>query len=163
MIRPHDADAFDLATNIMRHRLHVIQAEKISNMRERFESLKSFESEKKALQKRFEDLKRHWIAWAWPVNVGRKKVDKKTPVPKVDGNYEFESANEAEEEGIEPGSAASSIWRTFVSESFDDDTDMVRKLVQIALYSDKAGLPFDPATQIQNSRCHFFYLIAAGR
>lgn len=121
MIRPHDADAFDLASSFMQHRLHVMQAERISNMKQRFEALQSFESEKKILQKRFDDLKRHWIAWAWPVNVGRKKVDKKTPVPKVDGHYEFESVNE--EKGEEPGSATSSIWETFVNESFDDDDD----------------------------------------
>ena len=137
MIRPHDSDAFDLATDIMKHRLEMMQAEQISAMKERHEALRALEVHKKDLQGRFEALRRHWITWAWPVNVGRKKVDRNTPVPKVDGHYEFEVdvRDDDSEEDKDLGSASGNVWNTFVKEEFDDDTVSGWSLVGMTWWS----------------------------
>jgi hypothetical protein len=88
MVRPHDEDAFNLATDIMKHRLAFLTKERMSSMKDRFEALNALEIEKKALQQRFENIRRHWKSWAWPVNSGREIVDKRTPVPSIDGKYD---------------------------------------------------------------------------
>jgi hypothetical protein len=123
MVRPDDKDAFDLATDIMKHRCAVMQTEQLSSMRDRFEALKKLETQKKALQERFENQKKSWAAWAWPINVGRgEKVNKNTPVPPVDSHYVLERTEKEETpEGEDSdkdhcvGSAVTGIWESFLS------------------------------------------------
>jgi hypothetical protein len=122
MIRPDDKDAFDLAKNIMEHRCAVLQTERLSSMRDRFQALKKLETQKKALQERFENQKKSWAAWAWPINVGRENVNKNTPVPPVDSKYSLERAEKEEtpedEDSDEEhcvGSAVTGIWESFLS------------------------------------------------
>jgi hypothetical protein len=122
MIRPDDKDAFDLAKDILEHRCAVLQTERLSSMRDRFEALKKLEMQKIALQKRFENQKKSWAAWAWPINVGREKVNKNTPVPPVDSHYSLERTEKEEtpeeedsDEGNCVGSAVIGIWESFLS------------------------------------------------
>lgn len=124
MIRPHDSDAFDLSTDMMKHRLEVLKAERISNMKQRYEALRKLASKKKILQERFVNHKRDWIAWAWPINVGREKVDKNTPVPPVDGKYELpgkkiKKDEDSSENSVQMGSAVRRIWDTFLEANLD--------------------------------------------
>lgn len=126
MIRPRDAMAFDLATDILLHRLAVLKTERIAGMRERFEEQKVLELEKKGLMQRFEALRRHWILWAWPVNAGREKVDRNTAVPKVDGMYQFPHILdnfldfEFEEEDECLGLDSRNVWQSFVYNKFEE-------------------------------------------
>ena len=87
MIRPHDKDAYELATAILEHRVAYMTKELIPNMKERHEVLEVMKQSKRLLQNRFENLRKHWIAWSWPINSGREIVTRKTPVPPVDGKY----------------------------------------------------------------------------
>lgn len=134
MIRPDDRDAFQFASDIMKHRLHVLQTERLSNMKDRFEALKALEAQKKVLQERFDRQKQSWMDWAWPINVGREKVNKRTPVPPVDGKYSLQSlkakkksasakaesdSDEAGKENACLGSAVHVIWGSFVSVQTD--------------------------------------------
>lgn len=133
MIRPHDHAAYELATDILRHRLAVLRAEGIASMRERFERLQVLERDKSDLQRRFEGLRRHWTLWGWPINAGRDKVDKNTPVPRVDGRYEFprqRSADYCDDDDLgeldsdqvlqaETGADSRRIWNSFVTTCFD--------------------------------------------
>ena len=124
MIRPHDKEAFDLATEMIRHRLIVTQTERISNMRVRFEALKKLEIQKIDLQKRFENLKLHWYIWAWPVNQGRERVDKQTPVPEVDGKYSIGKKKPSDGEdgtSLQLGAAVRPIWNSFIVNIVGDD------------------------------------------
>jgi len=89
MIRPHDQDAYKLATRILEHRVSVQANELNPNMKDRFDGLKDLDQAKKSLQDDFENLRRYWVAWRWPINSGREIVTKKTPVPSVDGKYNF--------------------------------------------------------------------------
>jgi len=142
MIRPHDTDAFELATTIMMNRLDILQAERISSMRQRHDALRALEVRKQALQQRFEALKRHWTSWAWPVNAGRKKVDKNTPVPKVEGPYEFRKGRLAadnggndgesndEDDGL--GSATKNVWTSFVKTEFDANAMVCQEPIDLA-------------------------------
>ncbi len=133
MVRPRDQEAYKLAGDMMEHRLNVLRMERISNMRERFEALQQMEEQKKALQQRFEELKASWLVWAWPVNHGREKVTKNTPVPPVDGNYEFKEnvsgsdtergydEDDDDDEGQQSakiGSATRNLWRSLVLTDF---------------------------------------------
>jgi len=136
MIRPHDEDAFDLATDMMKHRLAVLQSERIRNLKSRFEALQTHEESKKVLQDRFEHQKKHWAAWSWPLNKGRDKYDETTAVPPVDGEYELSGScsssnsellndkkathqQETTDCANKQGSAARSIWKSFVSMDVD--------------------------------------------
>lgn len=125
MVRPSDHDAFDLATDILRHRHKTVTAERLSNLRERFEALNDLQKEKDALQDTFLNHKRSWTSWAWPINTGRQSVDHDTPVPPVDGRYtpllDLEAMEKAilagqddETEAVK-GSASVSVWESFVS------------------------------------------------
>jgi len=134
MVRPRDQEAYKLAGDMMEHRLNVLRMERISNMRERFEALQQMEEQKKALQQRFEELKASWLAWAWPVNHGREKVTKNTPVPPVDGNYEFkenvsgsdsehgydEDDDDGGQQSAKIGSATRNLWRSLVLTDFSN-------------------------------------------
>ena len=134
MVRPHDEDAFNLATDIMKHRLAFLTKERMSGMKDRFEALNALEIEKKALQERFENIKRYWKSWAWPVNSGREIVDKRTPVPSIDGKYEppkfssyllsnrvidkYQKEHEDDAANV-VGEAAYPIWTAFVQSRED--------------------------------------------
>jgi hypothetical protein len=142
MIRPDDKDAFDLATDIMEHRCAVMQTERLTSMRNRFEALKKLEVQKKALQERFENQKKSWAAWAWPINVGRgEKVNKNTPVPPVDSHYVLERTEEKEtlekEDSNEEecvGSAVTGIWESFLSvQSGDSEVSYLLHRCQTAV------------------------------
>ncbi len=125
MIRPLDHDAFDLATEMLRHRHAAVDAERLSTLSERFEALKELKKKKDALQKTFQNHKRSWINWAWPINVGRQSVDHETPVPPVDGPYNPLLDHEALEKSlfagvydeVEPvkGSSIEPLWNSFLS------------------------------------------------
>lgn len=118
MVRPHNKDAYDLATDILRNRLNVLQAENIVNLKDRSEQLARVRHEKDKLQERFEALLRHWIEFGWPVNQGRAKVDKHTPVPPVDGKYELPLTEETTEiasgdDAVVWGEKTHRIWDSF--------------------------------------------------
>jgi hypothetical protein len=127
MIRPNDAAAFHLATDILRHRLAFLRTESIGAMRERYDELGAREKEKEQLKRRFEALRSHWILWAWPINEGRAKVDKNTYVPKVDGTYSFprapsdpyESLDDIEDDDRNFGRNSRNVWLSFVNCKFD--------------------------------------------
>lgn len=88
MVRPCDRDAFAFAHEILQHRHDTIRAERLSTlMSERFEALKELRKQKEVLQKTFQNHKRHWMHWAWPISIGRQCIDNDTPVPPVDGHY----------------------------------------------------------------------------
>lgn len=89
MIRPHEKDAFDLATDILQNRLAMLHAERVVNLKERSEQIARVRHQKEELHTRFDKLLRFWLEFGWPVNKGRAKVSKKTPVPPVDGKYEL--------------------------------------------------------------------------
>jgi hypothetical protein len=149
MIRPDDPVSYQLASDMLRHRLSVLQKERICNMRARYDALQELDHEKAVLQERYETLRRNWISWGWPVNVGRDKVDKKTPVPKVDSKYVIAaSVNNSTDSAAHKkgstydddddlslssgkrlphlGSAISSIWQSFVCTDMQQDTEEVR-------------------------------------
>ena len=134
MIRPHDNDAFHLATDMMKNRLDMLQAERIVNLKDQSEEIARVRSEKEQLHQRFKALLRFWSEFGWPVNKGRAKVDKKTPVPPVDGKYELPIVDnlarvdeEAEwtpcelfpdnndDEAVVMGQYTNRIWRSFTS------------------------------------------------
>jgi hypothetical protein len=118
MVRPRDAVAFDLVKAAMTHRLAVLQTERISETKQRFSELQKLDDVKKDLQRRFDDMKKDWTTWAWPVNRGREKVDKKTPVPRVEGEYNFAKRTT----GF--GSSTQCIWESFVNGPFDKTNSM---------------------------------------
>lgn len=89
MIRPHDKDAFDLTTDMLHNRLRMLQAEQTADLKDRQVELASAKEEKDKLRERFDALLKHWVTWGWPVNKGRANVDKHTPVPAVDCQYEL--------------------------------------------------------------------------
>jgi hypothetical protein len=131
MIRPHDPDAFALAAGILENRLHMLQAERIDNLKPRSDQLALVRKEKDALKERFEAMLRHWIHWNWPVNQGRGKVNKRTPVPPVDGLYEhpvevdeLEGFELGQTEGV-CGDKSQSVWQSFTECEVRPSSDMV--------------------------------------
>lgn len=123
MFRSHDADAFHLGTDMLQHRLDVLQTELMSNMKYRYDSLQLLDEEKEHLKERFENQKQHWMSWNWPVNKGRETTDKKTPVPNIDGEYQVEDEQ----------SPTKSIWKGFTDIDYQEPTS-----------STKHGLPIIP-------------------
>jgi hypothetical protein len=124
MIRPHDSAAFDLVSDMMKHRLSVMQAERIPSMRERHSELCRLDVQKEALQRHFKNQKHDWCVWEWPTNKGRKQVDNRTPVPKVNGQYTVEHEEkvpEAVELDAKVGTAVGPIWKSFVQMSFNSN------------------------------------------
>lgn len=120
MIRPHDdATAFGLVTDMMKHRLAVLHAERLPHMNLRYQELQRLNGVKQQLQYRFEQLQRYWTAWMWPIT--GKEITRKTPVPKVDQEYDcvegktisFSDGNTAIE-----GSAVVPIWEAFTKQDF---------------------------------------------
>jgi hypothetical protein len=95
MIRPHDSAAFKLATAMLQHRLACLKRDRMSNMKERFEHLQKLEYQKSLLKTRFENQRRDWIDWTWPVNKDRLHVDHDTPTPPADVLYEMAEFSKA--------------------------------------------------------------------
>ena len=129
MIRPHDGDAYELATSILEHRIAYMTRELIPNISQRYNALQEIEDAKKVLQKRFENLRRHWLSWSWPINAGRENVTNKSPVPPVHGKYRLpaqptepeesvinESIDDDEVDFEEVGSQLPRIWKGFVDQ-----------------------------------------------
>ncbi|GAX26501.1 hypothetical protein FisN_23Lh026 [Fistulifera solaris] len=110
MIRSHDGDAFYLGTDMLKHRLDVLQTELMSNMKDRYESLKLLDEKKEQLKERFELQKQHWLRWEWPVNKGREITDKKTPVPSIDSEYQLNDVD----------GPTNTIWKGFVDMKYQD-------------------------------------------
>lgn len=135
MIRPMDQDAFDLATAMLKHRHETLDAERLSTLSERFDALKELSKKKDELQDAFQNHKKNWIRWAWPINVGRQSVDHDTPVPPVDGEYNplldqgalrkalFDGPR-ADAEPIK-GSAIEPMWNSFVTTCISIKTDKI--------------------------------------
>lgn len=137
MIRPQDPDAYNLVTEILKHRLSVLRAERLSNMKDRFESLKSLEVSKKFLEERFISLHRSWGEWSWPTNVGRNSVNRNTPVPPVDAMYQIDT-EKSHHKGAKindllecrkdnkvnytVGSSVKRLWESFVTTIPDENT-----------------------------------------
>jgi hypothetical protein len=134
MIRPHDRDAFEFATDILDHRYKTVKAEGLSTLRERFETLKDLRKEKDQLQETFCHSRRHWITWEWPINNGRQKIDDDTPVPPVEAEYtpiidEGAMSDKSEDDDqVVKGSAIQAIWLSFVSQDLDGTMDPQSKI-----------------------------------
>jgi hypothetical protein len=95
MIRPHDCAAFKLTTAMLQHRLACLKRDRMSNMKERFEHLQKLELQKTFLKTRFENQRRDWIDWTWPINKDRLHVDHDTPTPPADVLYEMAESSKA--------------------------------------------------------------------
>lgn len=87
MIRPHDRDAFDLATRLLRHRYESVKAAKLASLSDRFEALQKLNKDREEFQATFYNHRRHWVDWTYPINAGRQLFDDDTPVPPVDAEY----------------------------------------------------------------------------
>jgi hypothetical protein len=130
MIRPYDRDAFELATDILKHRLETVKAERLTVLNERFEVIKILQKEKDVLRESFLAHKRSWINWCWPISAGRQTIDDDTRVPPVDAEYapiidcEAMVDQAAHETEVVKGSAIQPIWESFVSQttSFSNTT-----------------------------------------
>lgn len=91
--QPVDNDAYDLITDILKHRVryldsmvHLVLPQDLgSTTRNQFQ----IHREEEYLKSRFESLRRHWMTWSWPVRSGVDKIDGTTPIPDVDGEYYF--------------------------------------------------------------------------
>ena len=145
MIRPHDDAAFRLATDMMKHRLAFLKRERMSSMKDRFEALQKLQRQEQWLQERFENQRRMWIQWAWPVNIGREMVCNNTPVPPVEGPYLVHGPREKKEgqlgalQGyesmrenkdptadigqVQTGANVRRIWDSFVNTCLDHATE----------------------------------------
>jgi hypothetical protein len=127
MIRPNDTASYDLATDILKHRLAFLRSENIAAIRERHDAIMARNLEKEQLKQRFKALKRHWKAWGWPVNDGRENVTRNTTVPKVDGKYEFPNVLgnlltlEYDEEADQLGRDSRNVWLSFINQTFEID------------------------------------------
>jgi hypothetical protein len=123
MIRPVDQDAFEMVTKILNHRLGTVQAERFPSGKLRLEALKNLQADHDVLQKTFNHLKQHWIAWSYPINNGRQTCDETTPVPPPDAEYKpiikkdaINNERNTDRDGnpTVTGSAIQGIWESFV-------------------------------------------------
>jgi hypothetical protein len=123
MIRPYDRDAFQFATDILKHRLETVKAERLTVLNERFEVIKILQKEKDVLRESFLAHKRSWINWCWPISAGRQTIDDDTRVPPVDAEYapiidcEAMVDQAAHETEVVMGSAIQPIWESFVNQT----------------------------------------------
>ena len=89
--QPVDNDAFDLVTDILKHRLRYLDSRVVlpqdSGSRTRKDL--QIQKEEEDLIARFESLRRHWVTWSWPVRSGVQEIDRETPIPDTDGEYYF--------------------------------------------------------------------------
>lgn len=107
MVRAIDKDAYDLSTKILAHHLGVLRSERIANLSDRWEARSALQAESAVLKEAFENLKKHWQSWAWPMNEGRGKVDEHTPVPPIDGKYNPKRS-------MDDGGNVGAVWNSFV-------------------------------------------------
>jgi hypothetical protein len=123
LIRPHDAMAFRLVTDIMKLRLSILKRERMSNLKERFETQQKLKKQEERLKERFNNQRRSWLHWAWPVNCGRDCVDHTTPVPPVEGPYLLKIKDGSDTKSSEPaldvdsmelGKNIHAVWNSFV-------------------------------------------------
>ena len=123
MIRPIDRDAFFLVKDTLKHRYDVLRAEHFPSIRERKLALEELDKEYLLLGERFQNLKRHWKAWAYPTTKGRPPIDENTPVPPADAKYE---PGEATETSFREGRK---MWKSFLStlEALEKDDDDVNE------------------------------------
>ena len=125
MIRPDDRDAYNLVTDILKHRLQTLQAERTTNLSDRSKTSDLLKKQREELCLQFTNQKRHWNAWSWPINAGRQIVDESTPVPSIDGPFNPLISQEGtlDEDGTpDPaaGSVIQNIWDSFVTECSQD-------------------------------------------
>jgi hypothetical protein len=129
MIRPQDSDAFALVTRILKHRHESLKTERLSSLSDRFEALKKLNNERDALEETFYNHRRHWIAWMYPMNEGRERVDDDTPVPPVDTDYnpiiDAKAQKRMNCDAIDTigGTAIQGIWQSF--------TDTLQSIEQV--------------------------------
>ena len=151
LIRPHDAMAFRLVTDIMKLRLAVLKRERMSNMKERFETQQKLKKQEERLKERFDNQRRSWLHWAWPVNCDRDCVDDTTPVPPVEGPYllkikvgsDKKSTDSADgkkdpaidADSIELGKNIHSVWNSFVEIISDEKENEYQVNVSIKWYN----------------------------
>jgi hypothetical protein len=122
MIRPYDHDAYELATDMLKNRLMTCISENIKNIGVRSLALQERANEKLELERRFLSQRRHWMTWAWPINMGLQYVNESTPVPLVDSNYiPMPDEQITEDEGGDKfpnstmGIVAKKIWDSFLT------------------------------------------------
>lgn len=124
MIRPTERDAFDLATEILEHRFKTVKAERLTSMEERFETLKKLKGQKQILEDIFQQQRRSWIAWGYPINNGRQRNDGDTPIPAVDDEYHpiidhdlLQQQDDTASTCVQAvfGSEVEGIWQSFVT------------------------------------------------
>lgn len=123
MVRPSDQSAFDLATEMLKNRYQTVKAERLNPIKARFAMLEQLQKDRASLQQMFENHKRHWIAWTFPIHNGRHTADDETPVPPVDAMYdpildmELIRRKKADGEDLSNivGVAAKRVWESFVS------------------------------------------------
>jgi hypothetical protein len=151
MIRPPDAMAFRLVTDIMKLRLSIFKRERMSNMKERFETQQKLKKQEERLKERFDNQRRSWLHWAWPVNCDRNCVDDTTPVPPVEGPYllkmkdnshkkRSESADEKKDpaldvDSIELGKNVHVLWNSFVGIISEEKENECQIMVRFRLYN----------------------------
>lgn len=89
--QPVDNDAFDLVTDIMKHRLRYLDSRVVlpQDTGSRTRKDLQIQKEEEDLIARFESLRRHWVTWSWPVRSGVQEIDRDTPIPDTDGEYYF--------------------------------------------------------------------------
>ena len=104
MFRPIDRDAYALVTQILEHRYETLKAEHLTSTSERLEK------GQRILYDKFCCLKRHWIAWNYPIKSG-PRLDDSTPVPIVSTEYNPIPSNT---EGEMNGTAGCAVWDAFV-------------------------------------------------
>jgi hypothetical protein len=162
MVRPQDPVAYALVTDTLKHHLSVLRTERISNMKERFEALKTDQSNEKELSNRFQKLRQDWIRWTWPVNAGRDCTDATTPVPPVDAKYEIKQisslnpgneSNALGESTKGPGTQVHRVWDSFV--------DTLCEHGNVYLSSEME--PFNGSAEITRHRLPIFELLGSGK
>jgi hypothetical protein len=113
MVRPSEADAYDMSTRMLVHRLAVLQAERIPNLCERSIAIDGLEKKLACVEECFNGLAQSWKRWTWPVNEGRDKVDNNSTVPSVDAKYKPTGASADVHRA-----AVFKIWESFASVGF---------------------------------------------
>ena len=89
--QPVDNDAYDLITDILKHRVRYLDSMVVFPQDSGSTTRKQLriQQEEEHLKSRFESLRRHWMTWSWPVRSGVDKIDQNTPIPDIDGEYYF--------------------------------------------------------------------------
>jgi len=124
MIRSHDVILFGLQTRALQHRLAVLQAENGLDLHRRHAATAQLRQVKQQLQRDWNAWKCSVQMWSWPPK--RVVLDRKTPVPAVDGDY------------IPPEtSVVASLWSTCRTAPWkeSDDDGWVRLFVISLLFS----------------------------